>query len=60
MNCIKCPIIEECQADKFTVSFINGEEISIPEKISPLSDEDCPLLIVISKVNELSETERKG
>ena len=60
MNCLKCPIIEECPANKLTVSSVYEEGISIPEKAVPLDIGECPLLIMISKVNELTETERKS
>ena len=60
MNCIKCPILEECPVSKFTTGSAYAEGILIPDKAMPLNIEECPLLIIISKVNELTETERKS
>ena len=57
MNCIKCPILEECPASKMTSDITYSEGVNIPARAEPLNKADCPLLILIAKATkELSET----
>ena len=56
MNCIKCPILEECEASKMTVQSIYPQGISVTTVAVPVDIAECPLLKAIAKANELSET----
>lgn len=62
MNCLKCPISEECGANKMLML---TEEIAgayAPTKVSPDTVDECPLLKAIAKVEELvlSSQEQDG
>jgi len=58
MNCIKCPILEECGAAKMTTESVYPQGITLPLRAEPLDREECPLLAAIAqaKVRELGET----
>jgi len=58
MNCIKCPILEECKVDKMTTEYEYPQGITIPLKAAPMSQEECSLLaaIALAKVRVLGET----
>ena len=53
MNCIKCPIIEECQANKTVTESDLYEEVgmSIPTDIQPFNKQDCPLIAAIKEID---------
>ena len=48
MNCVKCPIIEECEATKITVQSTFAAGLTIPAKANPIEIDACPLLRLIN------------
>ena len=53
MNCLKCPISEECGANKMLMLTEEIVGAYIPTKVSPYKADECPLLKAIAKVEEL-------
>ena len=47
MNCVKCPILEECEARKYTTHTEYNNVASIPIKITPNNPDDCSILKLI-------------
>ena len=58
MNCIKCPILEECETSKMNITTEYPSGIMVVSKAAPLDIEECPLLIAVAaaKVRALEET----
>ena len=52
MNCVKCPIYEECEVSgkmQSVVEYSVAGAGSIPIKAEPYNKDDCPLLRVIKE-----------
>lgn len=60
MNCIKCPISEECRVEKMTMMEENLGGASVATQVRPRHPDDCLLVKVLIKVEELhlAELER--
>jgi len=61
MNCIECPILEECEAPKMTTFTVYSQGITIPARAEPLDKGECPFIacsriIAAAKAEELAET----
>ena len=54
MNCIKCPIVEECVASKMTNLVEYSAGLTIPVKAEPYSKDNCPLIKVIEESKNIS------
>lgn len=53
MNCVKCPITDECKVGKMTMMQDNLEGVSVPTKVMPFNPGDCLLVKVLATVEEL-------
>ena len=55
MNCLKCPVSEECNTSKMTMEtlYLAMVGMSIPSVIAPQNESDCPLIVIlVSTVTE--------
>lgn len=51
MNCIKCPIEEECKASKMILNSVLVGGIRMPTVVVPPDGTDCPLKRAVEVVN---------
>ena len=56
MNCIECPILEECEADKMTIQSIYPQGISVTTVAVPTDIAECPLMKAIALEKETVRT----
>ena len=49
MNCVKCPIIEECEVVKMPIQSTFAAGLNIPTAASPVEFDACPLLILVKE-----------
>ena len=59
MNCVKCPISEECKVGKMMILGDSLEAVSVPTKVTPYSPEECllvKLLIAVEVLKSKSES----
>lgn len=53
MNCVRCPIIEECPASKEVEESKHSSGIALPVKIAPYNPGECLFLQTVAKVEML-------
>ena len=56
MNCMKCPIAEECEVSKKAENHVTIGEDTIPTRISPHRKEECPLLQALETAKSQGKT----
>lgn len=52
MNCLKCPIANECKVSKFTTNSDYCGAVNIPREVMPYNLEECPLVKIIRHLQE--------
>ncbi len=54
MNCVKCPVVEECEVGKYTSVSQYTTFGSIPTVVMPSNPENCYLLKLIRESKSVS------
>lgn len=49
MNCVKCPIIEDCKVSRICTQSIAAIGVFIPTEAKPVDPNACPLLRLIKE-----------
>lgn len=55
MNCLKCPILEECPVSKATTESDYSGQIVVPIKAKPYTESECVLLQAIEATKSIKQ-----